>query len=46
MSKIKIYQRAWSFALKGDFSLVNQIYHQEYRLFDLRTGIYPNIDDD
>ena len=46
MSKVKIYQKAWSQALKGDFSLVDQIYHPEYRSFDLRTGIYTNIDDD
>ena len=46
MSKVKIYQKAWSQPLKGDFSLVDQIYHPEYRSFDLRTGIYTNIDDD
>ena len=46
MSRVKIYQKAWSLALKGDFSLVDQIYHPEYRSFDLRTGIYTNIDDD
>jgi len=46
MSKVIIYQKAWSLALKGDFSLVDQIYHPEYRSFDLRTGICTNIDDD
>ena len=46
MSKVRTYQKAWSQALKGDFSLVDQIYHPEYRSFDLRTGIYTNIDDD
>ena len=46
MSKVRTYQKAWSLALKGDFSLVDQIYHPEYRSFDLRTGIYTNIDDD
>ena len=46
MSKVKIYQKAWSQALKGDFSLVDQIYHPEHRSFDLRTGIYTNIDED
>ena len=46
MSKVETYQQAWSLALKGDFSLVDQIYHPEYRSFDLRTGIYTNIDDD
>ena len=40
MSKVETYQQAWSLALKGDFSLVDQIYHAEYRSFDLRTGIY------
>ena len=39
MSKVRTYQKAWSQALKGDFSMVDQIYHPEYRSFDLRTGI-------
>ena len=46
MNKVETYQKAWSLALKGDFALVDQIYHPEYRSFDLRTGIYTNIDDD
>ena len=46
MNKVETYQKAWSLVLKGDFALVDQIYHPEYRSFDLRTGIYTNIDDD
>ena len=46
MSKVETYQQARSLALKEDFSLADQIYRPEYRSFDLRTGIYTNIDDD
>ena len=46
MSKVRTYQKAWSQVLKGDFSLVDPIYHPDYQSFDLRTGIYTNIDDD
>ena len=37
MSKMRTYQKAWSQALKGDFSLVDQIYHPEYRSFDFSS---------
>ena len=31
MTKIEAYGKAWTLAMKGDFSLVDQIYHPEYR---------------
>jgi len=31
MTKIEAYLKAWTLAMKGDFSLVDQIYHPEYR---------------
>jgi len=46
MTKIEAYLKAWTLAMKGDFSLVDQIYHPEYRSLDLRTGIETNIEDD
>ena len=44
MTKVEAYERAWDLAMKGDFSLVDQIYHPDYKSFDLRTGIYANTD--
>ena len=46
MTKVEAYERAWDLAMKGDFSLVDQIYHPDYKSFDLRTGIYANLEDD
>ena len=42
MSKVETYQQAWSLALKGDFSLVDQIYHPEYRSLLMYLG-YPHL---
>ena len=39
MTKVEAYEWAWDLAMKGDFSLVDQIYHPDYKSFDLRTGI-------
>ena len=46
MSKVEEYFTAWNQAMKGDFSLVDQLYHPDYKSFDLRTGIMANIEDD
>ena len=46
MSKVEEYFTAWNQAMKGDFSLVDQFYHPDYKSFDLRTGIMANIEDD
>ena len=46
MSKVEEYLTAWNQAMKGDFSLVGQLYHPDYKSFDLRTGIMANIEDD
>ena len=46
MSKSEKYIKAWALALKNDFSLVDEIYHPDYKSFDFRAGIFTNIDDD
>ena len=46
MTKVEAYEKAWDLGMKGDFSLVDQIYHPDYKSFDLRTGIYANLEDD
>ena len=46
MTKSEKYIKAWALALKNDFSLVNKIYHPDYKSFDFRASIFTNIDDD
>ena len=46
MTKVEAYERAWNLAMKGEFSLVDQIYHPDYKSFDYRTGIEANLKDD
>ena len=46
MTKAEIYEKAWVLAQKNDFSLVDEIYHPDYKSFDFRTGIYTNLEDD
>ena len=46
MAKSEKYIKAWAMALKNDFSLVDEIYHPNYKSFDFRAGIFTNIEDD
>ena len=46
MTKAEAYDKAWRLGRKGDFSLVDEIYHQNYKSTDYRTGIEANIEDD
>ena len=46
MTKAEIYEKAWVLAQKSDFSIVDEIYHPDYKSFDFRTGIYANLEDD
>ena len=46
MTKAEAYDKAWRLGARGDFSLVDQIYHPDYSSFDYRTGIDANIEDD
>ena len=46
MTKAEIYEKAWVLAQKNDFSIVDEIYHPDYKFFDFRTGIYANLEDD
>jgi len=46
MTKAEAYEKAWRLGYKGDFSLVDQIYHPEYSTFEDTTGITANLDDD
>ena len=31
MTKEEVFDKAWKLGLKGDFSLVDEIYHPKYR---------------
>ena len=46
MTKAEAYEKAWRLGYKGDFSLVDQIYHPEYSTFEDTTGVTANLDDD
>ena len=46
MTKAEAYEKAWRLGYKGDFSLVDQIYHPEYSAFEDTTGITANLEDD
>ena len=46
MKKAEKFEKAWRLGFKGDFSLVDEIYHSDYKSFDYRTGIEANIEDD
>ena len=46
MTKAEAYVDAWRLGYKGDFFLVDQIYHVDYKSFDYRTGIEANLEDD
>ena len=46
MTKAEVFEKAWRLGFKGDFSLVDEIYHSDYKSFDYRTGIEANIEDD
>ncbi len=39
MTKAETYERAWRLGYKGDFSLVDEIYHPEYSAFEDTTEI-------
>ena len=46
MTKAEAYVDAWRLGYKVDFSLVDRIYHIDYKSFDYRTGIEANLEDD
>ena len=46
MTKAEEYVAAWRLGYRGDFSLVDRIYHPDYKSFDYRTGIEAKLEDD
>ena len=46
MTRSEAYEEAWRLAIKGDFTLVDEIYHPGYKATDVTTGIEHNLADD
>ena len=46
MTKGELFEKAWRLGFKGDFHLVDEIYHPDYKAIDHRFGIETNIDSD
>ena len=47
MTRTEAWEKAWRLVAKEkDYSLVDEIYHQNYKSIDYRTGIEANIEDD
>ena len=46
MTKAEAYDKAWRLGLKGDFSLVDKIYHPDYLAYDYRAGVEVNLEMD
>ena len=46
MTRSEAYEKAWRLAIKGDFTLVDKIYHPDYKATDVTTGIEHNLADD
>ena len=47
MTKAEIYEKAWKIALnRKDFSLLDTIYHQDYKAWDERFGVEMNLEAD
>ena len=46
MTKGELFEKAWRLGFEGDFHLVDEIYHPDYKAIDHRFGIETNIDSD
>ena len=46
MTKAGAYEKAWRLGFKRYFSLVDEIYHFDYKFYDYRTGVEANIEDE
>ena len=46
MTRTEAYGKAWRLAMKGDFTLVDEIYHPDYKATDVTKCIENNLADD
>ena len=46
MTKAEAFDKAWRLGIKGDFSLVDEIYHPDYKALDAYSGVEVNLEAD
>ena len=46
MTKAEAFDKAWRLGMKGDFSLVDEIYHPDYKALDAYSGVEVNLEAD
>ena len=46
MTKAEVFDKAWKLGLKGDFSLVDEIYHPKYRAVQKNINVEVDLDSD
>ena len=46
MTKEEVFDKAWRLGLKGDFSLVDEIYHPKYRAVQKNINVEVDLDSD
>ena len=46
MTRTEAYEKAWRLAMKGDFTLVDEIYHPDYTAVSHMTGVEVNLEAD
>ena len=46
MTKEEVFDKAWKLGLKGDFSLVDEIYHPKYRAIQKNINVEVDLDAD
>ena len=46
MTKAEVFDQAWKLGLKGDFSLVDKIYHSKYRAVHKSIDVEVDLDSD
>ena len=46
MTRAEAFDKAWKLGIKGDFSLVDEIYHPDYKALDAYSGVEVNLEAD
>ena len=46
MTRAEAFDKAWRLGIEGDFSLVDEIYHPDYKALDAYSGVEVNLEAD
>ena len=46
MTRAEAFDKAWRLGIKGDISLVDEIYHPDYKALDAYSGVEVNLEAD